>query len=141
WLNVHLKGGGKLGTKVAKVLIKENKQHQAFLACGTEAAKGAHAVSPEILICNMERQTEIEDYVTQTIDMDSEFIQLYKVEVSPEIENYARRLKDNNVRVNYCCTDSPEEVIKLFDYGVDFILVNEVGKIMKAMESKQINLE
>ena len=141
WLNVHLKGGRKLGKKVAKVLLKENRQHQAFLACGTEAAKGAHAVSPDILICNMERQTEIEDYVSQTIEKNSEFIQLYKVEVSPEIEDYTKRLKDSDVKINFCCTDSPEEVIKLFDYGVDFILVNEVGKIMKAMESLQIKTE
>jgi len=141
WLNVHLKGGRKLGKKVAKVLIKENRQHQAFLACGTEAAKGAQAVSTEIQICNMERQTEIEDYVTQTIDKDSEFIQLYKVEVSPEIENYTKRLKAKGVKINFCCTDSPEEVIKLFDYGVDFILVNEVGKIMKEMESLEMKME
>ena len=141
WLNVHLKGGKKLGKKVAKVLIKESMQHQAFLACGTEAAKGAHAVSPDILICNMERQPEIEDYITQTIDKNNEFIQLNKVEVNPEIENYTKRLKANNVKINYCCTDSPEDVIKLFDYGVDFILVNEVGKIMKTMKSLQIKSE
>ena len=141
WLNVHLKGGCKLGKKVAKVLIKENRQLQAFLACGTEAAKGAQAVSTDIQICNMERQTEIEDYVTQTIDKDSEFIQLYKVEVSPEIENYTKRLKAKGVKINFCCTDSPEEVIKLFDYGVDFILVNEVGKIMKEMESLEMKME
>lgn len=141
WLNVHLKGGRKLGKKVAKVLIKENRQHQAFLACGTEAAKGAHAVSTEIQICNMERQTEIEDYVTQTIDKDSEFIQLYKVEISLEIENYTKRLKAKGVKINFCCTDSPEEVIKLFDYGVDFVLVNEVGKMMQAIESSQLELK
>ena len=144
WLNVHLKGDRKLGTKVAEVLIKENKQHQAFLACGTEAAKGAHAVSPDILICNMERQTEIEDYIDQTIDKNNEFIQLKKVEVNPEIENYTKRLKANNVKVNYCCTDSPEEVIKLFDYGVDFVLVNDLGEIMKAVEPfnfSQLNME
>ena len=135
WLNVHLKGDRKLGKKVAEVLMKENRQHQAFLACGTKAAKGAHKVSRDILVCNMERQTEIEDYVTQTIDRNSKFIQLDKVEVNPNIVNYTKTLKANNVRINYCCTDSPDEVLKLFEYGVDFVLVNELGEIMKAMES------
>ncbi len=40
WLNVHLKGGRKLGKKVAKVLMKEHRQNQAFIACGTKASKG-----------------------------------------------------------------------------------------------------
>lgn len=141
WLNVHLKGGGKLGKKVAEVLIKENKQHQAFLACGTEAAKGAQEISADIFICNMERQSDTEDYVTQTINSSSKFIQLYKVEVSPEIAIYTKRLKDDNVKINYCCTDSLEEVQKLFEYGVDFVLVNEVGKMMEGMKSLQIKLK
>lgn len=144
WLNVHLKGGRKLGKKVAEVLIKENKQHQAFLACGTKAAKGAHKVSPDILICNMERQTETRDYVTQTIDGNSEFIQLYKVAVNPQIQVYIKTLKANNVKINYCCTDSQEEVLQLFEYGVDFILVNDLGEIMKAVEPlnfSQLNME
>ncbi len=141
WLNVHLKGGEKLGKKVAEVLVREHMQNQAFLACGTEAAKGAHRIDRNIQICNMERQADTEDYVNQTIDKNSEFIQLYKVEVSPGIEIYTKKLKAGNVKINYCCTDSPEEVQKLFEYGVDFVLVNEVGKMMEAVESMQINLK
>ena len=135
WLNVHLKGGRKLGKNVAKVLIKEDKQHQAFLACGTKAAKGAQKVSPDILVCNMERQTETKDYVTQTIDGNYKFIQLYKVPVSPQIKDFTESLKTKGVKINYCCTDSPEEVLLLFEYGVDFVLVNDLGEIMEAMES------
>jgi glycerophosphoryl diester phosphodiesterase len=133
WLNVHLKGDELLGKKVAKVIIKEKREHQAFLACGSEAAKGAKQVSPDILICNMERQTRTEDYVSLTIKSGSEFIQLYKVPVSPEIKHYTKTLKDNNIMVNYCCTDSPEEVKQLFEYGVDFVLVNELERILDAV--------
>ncbi len=74
WLNVHLKGGKKLGKKVSQVLVREHMQNQAFLACGSDAAKGAQMVNPDILICNMERQTDTEDYVTQTIEGESKFI-------------------------------------------------------------------
>lgn len=133
WLNVHLKGDEVLGKKVAKVIIKEKREHQAFLACGSEAAKGAKQVSPDILICNMERQTRTEDYVSLTIASGSEFIQLYKVPVSPEIKHYTKTLKANNTKINYCCTDSPEDVELLFEYGVDFILVNELDKILDAV--------
>lgn len=134
WLNVHLKGDEELGKKVAKVIIKEKRQRQAFLACGSEAAKGAKKVSPDILICNMERQTKTEDYISMTIENGSEFIQLYKVPVSPEIKNYTKPLKAKGVKINYCCTDSPEEIKTLFEYGVDFILVNELGNVSKAIE-------
>jgi len=134
WLNVHLKGGRELGKKVAEVLVKENRQHQAFLACGAEAARGAYEVSAELFICNMERQPNTEDYVKLTLDSDSEFIQLYKVPVTPEIKTFTKVLKADNVKINYCCTDSPEEVLQLFEYGVDFVLVNELGKIKQAVE-------
>ena len=134
WLNVHLKGGEELGKRVAEVIIKEKRQHQTFLACGSNAAKGAEKVSAELLICNMERQDRTEDYVSLTIESGSEFIQLYKVPVTSEIEYYTKTLKANNVKVNYCCTDSPEEVQQLFELGVDFILVNKLEMIMNAVE-------
>ena len=133
WLNVHLKGDEVLGKKVAKVIIKEKRDHQAFLACGSEAAKGAKQVSSDILICNMDRQEKTEDYVSLTIESSSKFIQLYKVPVSPEIKNYTKALKANNTKVNYCCTDSPEDVELLFEYGVDFVLVNELDRILDAV--------
>lgn len=134
WLNIHLKGDEELGRKVAKAIIKAKRQHQAFLACGSEAAKGANKVSSDMLICNMERQTKTEDYVSMTIESGSEFIQLYKVPVSPEIKNLTKPLKAKGVKINYCCTDSPEEVKQLFEYGVDFVLVNELEKVNKGIK-------
>lgn len=131
WLNVHLKGDEELGKRVAEVVMKKNRQHQAFLACGEKAANGALQVSDEILICNMERQGNTEDYVEQTIENGNQFIQLYKVPVNQEIKNHTKSLKANNVKINYCCTDDPKEIKALFEYGVDFILVNEPAKALK----------
>ncbi len=135
WLNVHLKGEEELGRRVAQVILKENRQHQAFLACGEKAANAAQKVSNEIMICNMERQTKTENYVAQTIKNRNEFIQLYKVPVNAEIINYIKPLKADNVKVNYCCTDDLEEINNLFEYGVDFVLVNKPGKVLKAVEA------
>lgn len=131
WLNVHLKGGEELGRKVAKEIVAAERVRQAFLACGAAAARGAREVNKEIMVCNMERQDRTEDYVNQTIKSSSQFIQLYKVPVNPEIEVYTTKLKQNDIKINYCCTDSPEEVEKLLEYGVDFVLVNKPQSILK----------
>lgn len=135
WLNVHLKGDELLGKKVAEVLLKEGKLNQAFIACGSSAAKGVRAVSQDIKICNMERQSSTDDYVAETIENGDAFIQLYKVPVSKAIKSYTKSLKSNDIKINYCCTDSPEDIVKLLGYGVDFVLVNEPDKIMETMES------
>ncbi len=135
WVNVHLKGGRKLGEKVALVLAEEGKTHQAFLACGKDAAAGAHSVDPGIMICNMDRQESTEKYVHLTLERKAEFIQLYNIKVEHKIMDATAKLKSSGIRINYCCTDNPEDLKKLFDYGVDFILVNEVAKMMKVADS------
>lgn len=135
WINVHLKGGAEMGEKVARVLVDEKKTNQAFLACEIEAAKAAKNVDPNILICNMDRQESMDEYVKLTLDLESDFIQLYKVEVNGKIKGFTSKLKAEEIAVNYCCTDSPEDLKKLFDYGVDFVLVNQVARIMNVADS------
>lgn len=139
WLNVHLKGDGKLGAAVAKILYEEARLEQAFLACGKEAAEGAKSVKKEIMICNMERQADNNDYVDLTIQLKSEFIQLYKTAVNSHIEDITAKLKQKGIKINYCCTDDEEEIGKLFGYGVDFILVNHTKAAMKTARSVGIN--
>ena len=57
-------------------------------------------------------------------------IQLLKP-INPEFEAYVAKLKNNGVRVNYYGTDAADELRALFAMGVDFPLVNELGKSMK----------
>ena len=135
WINVHLKGGAEMGTKVAQTLVDQMKENQAFIACGQEAAAAAKNYSSDILICNMDRQGNMDDYVNLTLELESDFIQLYRTDVNPKIKAYTSRLKQKNIKVNYCCTDSPEELAKLIEYGVDFVLVNEVERMMSVAES------
>jgi len=131
WLNVHLKGEEELGRKVAIEILEQNRAHQAFLACGSAAAAGARSVSTDIMICNMERQTKTDDYVDQTIAKKNQFIQLYKLPANKKIKSYTTRLKENGIKINYCCTDSPKEVKKLHKYGVDFVLVNKPESVLE----------
>jgi glycerophosphoryl diester phosphodiesterase len=125
WLNIHLKGAGEAPQMIAEILKEENRLHQAFLACGAEAAKQAHSVVSDIMICNMDRQESNFDYVNSTIEMNADFIQLLGA-ITPELAEYAKILKKNGIRINYYGTDSPDEIKMLFDFGIDFPLVNDI---------------
>jgi len=125
WLNVHLKGEGMLSVMVADKLAKEGRLHQAFLACSAGAAHIAREAVPGIMICNMDRRDSDLDYVMETIKMKADFIQ-FRQPVTPALAQYAKLLKENNILINFFGTDSPEEIRLLFQYGVDFPLVNDI---------------
>ena len=135
WLNIHIKGGKKLGAMVARVIVDESRVHQAFLACGTDAANGAKEVNRDIMICNMERQGDRNEYIDETIRQGSEFIQLLGKRTDQHIESEIAILKQHHIRINYCCTDSPADVKTLFDHGVDFILTDKLSEILEVAES------
>lgn len=125
WLNCHLKGGAELGAAAAKVIAKSGRLHQAFLAAKSEAAKAAREAVPEILLCNMERQSNVADYVRQTIAMKADFIQLLgKGEVDPAL---VAELHGAGIRVNYYSCVTPEVARKLVAAGVDFPLVDDLA--------------
>ena len=125
WLNIHIKGEGDIPGLVAEILKKENRLHQAFLACSSRGAAFARNVAPDILICNMDRKNSKWDYIAGTIDMKADFIQL-RGAITPEFSRYADVLKEKGIRVNFYGTDSPEEIKMSFDYGIDFPLVNDI---------------
>jgi glycerophosphoryl diester phosphodiesterase len=131
WLNVHLKGGAELGEKVARVILEENREHQTVIACGAEAARAAKNISTDILICNMERQGNREVYIDETIRQESQFIQLLGNRTGPNLDQEIARLKQHDIKVNYCCTDAVEEVESLFRSGVDFILTDKLSEMLE----------
>ncbi len=105
WLNVHIKGGEELGEKLARTIVDEKRVHQTFLACGSEAARGAKKISRDIMICNMERQNKRSEYIEETIRQKSQFIQLLGNRTGQQMDQEIARLKQHNIRVNYCCTN------------------------------------
>jgi glycerophosphoryl diester phosphodiesterase len=125
WINVHIKGEGDTPVMAARLLQKQNRLQQAFLACSAKAAEEAKKAVPGILICNMEREDSNWDYVNATIAMKADFIQL-RGEITPEYADFAKALKKNGIRINYYGTDSPETLKLLFSYGIDFPLVNDI---------------
>jgi len=131
WLNIHIKGGAELGEQVARLIMAENRLHQAVLACGAEAAQAAKTICPEILICNMERQEIREEYIGETIRQESRFIQLLKNRTGPNLEQEIAGLKQHDIKVNYCCTNDVGEVESLFKSGVDFILTDKLSEMLE----------
>ncbi len=135
WINIHIKGAGELPAMIARLVEAEGRLHQAFLACGSEAARVAKEAVPGIIICNMERQETAEEYVDSTISAHAGFIQLLGKADYKDFAGSVSLLKENGIKVNYFGTDSPEELKMLFDAGVDFPLVNDIVHTMQAVRS------
>jgi glycerophosphoryl diester phosphodiesterase len=137
WLNIHLKGDENLGRAVARQLKSSGRLHQGILAAGEEAALAAREIVPDILICNMNRQSGAWDYVESTLAMGAAFIQL-RGDIYPVFGEYVEELHQHSVKVNYFGTDKEEEIIMLFDLGVNFPLVNNIQQSMKYAEKAGI---
>ncbi len=137
WINIHLKGEAKLAAETARHVDDAKRLHQAVLACGSAAAKAAREVEPNIKICNMDRQLNNREYVNATIDQSAEFIQFLSLR-SPDADQI-KRLKQQKIRVNYCCTDDAEALQQLFSIGVDFILVDDLATMLQAAERQGID--
>jgi glycerophosphoryl diester phosphodiesterase len=125
WLNVHLKGDAQLGAQVAAVLARHDRLHQAFLAATKEQVVAAREQTPGVMICNMSRQNDTADYITDSIAMKADFIQLLG-KGKPFTADDLRRLTSANIRINYCCTDDPQLVAKLLQQGVNFVLTDNI---------------
>lgn len=131
WLNIHIKGGREVGREVAKLVMATDRAHQAVLAVEEEARLGAQEVYPDILICNMERQSGKWDYVEATIAMQADFIQLRGV-VSRDFPAYATKLHEAGVKINYFGTDDADQIQELWGMGIDFPLVNDIVMAISA---------
>ncbi|MCF2447021.1 glycerophosphodiester phosphodiesterase [Dyadobacter sp. CY345] len=141
WLNCHLKGDEAVGRAAADLLKKSGRLHQAFLTCSEKAAMGAKKQVPGILICNGENsyRRNTPKYVAETIRMKAEFIQLLRPESSEDRKPLIASLKANNVKINYFYAETAKELATLFDLGVDFVLVNNLGELLP--ETEKLGIE
>lgn len=141
WLNCHLKGGAEVGKASALLVQKLGRKDQCFLACVEDAAAGARAVVPDILICNTESRYRKDNaqYAAATIGMKAPFIQLVSAagtaeERQPSID----KLKANRVHINYFYAAKAEEAQGLWKAGIDFILVNDLPSFLPEMKKAGI---
>jgi len=132
WLNVHLKDSPEAGRRTALEIARQRRLHQAFLACDLSTKKIVQAAVPAMMVCNMERQTAVSDYVELTLSSQSHFIQFFKTPPA-EAVTFAPRLHRRSIRINYCCTDDPSLLAELLLNGVNFVLVNDPAAAMQAV--------
>lgn len=130
WLNIHLKDSPETGKEIAQKLLKAGRLHQAFLACDLKTKAAAQAVVPELLVCNMERQSELPEYVQQTIKSNANFIQFFRSSVE-SVKPTIVDLINHKILTNYCCSDDSPVLKELFSSGVNFVLVNNPAPAMK----------
>lgn len=131
WLNIHLKGNKKLGFKTAKLILVENRASQAVIACEKKAVRGVRMVNKELMICNMERLKSRGKYIAETIKKGYSFIQLKKSRDDENIKRDIQKLKEHNIIINYVQADSSDEVLKLLQNGIDFVLTDQLESMLK----------
>ena len=130
WINVHMKDDATAAVMVAKIIVEKNLTNQAFIACRRSGADAVRKAYPQVMICNMERQgDDISRYVRETIEQKCQFIQLLQRCTPEEMQ----QLKSAGVKVNFCCTQSPEQCRLLFEAGVDFVLVDSLELCLNAI--------
>jgi len=133
WLNVHIKGGADIGKAVAQLLVENKQFHQALVACKTEAAEAIRKFDGRVKICNMERLDNSDNYVNETISMKADFIQL-KERADEKLAELTAKLENNNIKINYYGTNSPDKLKMLYQNGVEFPLVDKLELMMNAAE-------
>jgi glycerophosphoryl diester phosphodiesterase len=133
WLNIHIKDNNEIGRAVADLIVEHKRTHQAVVACKPKTAAAIHEIDPRIQICNMERRDNSNRYVTETILMNADFIQL-KERADPFFPELIQNLKQRGIRINYYGTNSAEKLKQLFAAGVDFPLVDDVSGMMKVAD-------
>lgn len=128
WINVHCEGvASPVAAEIAKIIVDKKREHQAFLACGHNAAIEAKKVYPQIKICNMERWAgDNSEYIRNTIEWKCDFIQLNRLGTPEEM----KALKTAGVKIDFFWAKDRKHFQELLDAGVDFPLVDGCGKFL-----------
>ncbi len=129
WLNIHVKADSIDVSQIVETIVNNNKLHQSVLACKEDVALAAKEIDNRLRICNMDRAGSTAEYVNNTIAMNADFIQL-TTRADSVLSTIIPQLKQHQIKINYYGVDSREKLQKLFDAGVDFPLINDVGTFM-----------
>jgi glycerophosphoryl diester phosphodiesterase len=124
--NVHLKNAPGLAATVARVLKQQDRIGNCFLACSIQQAREARNVAAGIKICNMsDRRVTLARYVDATRDAGAAFLQVhYKADGA--LAEQVKRAKELGITTNYFFADVPEEIRRVADAGVNYILTNDL---------------
>jgi glycerophosphoryl diester phosphodiesterase len=134
WMNIHIKGEKEIAIKTARLLKKRDQLNNAILALDAAGAlEEIRKIDSRFIICCMDRKDSPQAYVNEAIRIDADFIQLTLREM-PFLDVIIPQLKNHNIKINFYFADEIELVNKLFDSGVNFVLVNDVKNIMSKLK-------
>jgi len=131
WLNIHIKGDSETAKRAAQIIVDKGRMHQAIFACKYEEADKIHHVNSTLILCNMERLNSTEEYVDSTIAKKYDFIQLLAVRADSNLSELVRKLKENNIMINYYVADTTDKFKSLLNDGIDFTLTNNLKEFIE----------
>lgn len=137
WMNIHIKEDRSTALAVAELLTKRRQIKNAVLAVDNNSALAVREYNSDIYICCIERGNSSKVYFENTLKIKADFIQLTEREF-PFIDQAVEYLKKHNLIINFYFADTPDKLKKLFNAGVDFVLVNNLSGIIE--DHKTYNL-
>lgn len=132
WINCHTRDDVAAAVEATKIIAKLGRLHQAFLACSHKAAEAARKTDSRIMICNMDDQTEEPGkYLLSSKEIRANFMQFWPYKY-PLTGNWVAAAKKEGIRINYFQSGEikPNDLKRLFDEGIQFILVNNIDEMM-----------
>ena len=135
WMNLHIKDEKETAINTAKVLKKRDQLSNAVLAVDGEAVDEIRRIDSKFKICCMDRNDSPKAYIEETIRINADFIQLTEREF-PLLGEIIPLLKSHNIKINFYFADEVEKAKHLFNSGVDFVLVNNVEKILPIVQNE-----
>ncbi len=135
WMNIHIKSDKVTAVKTAIMLKKRNQLSNAILAIDGDAANAVREIDSSFIICCMDRKDSPHAYIEETLRIKADFIQLTEREFSI-LDELIPILKKNNIKINFYYADDVEKAKYLFKSGVDFILVNDIAKVLSHVNIK-----
>lgn len=141
-VNVHLKNAPGVAKESAKTIVVMDRLDHCFLACTIEQAAEAKEIAPSIKICNMSRQGVPGTYVRQTIEQQSDYIQLHAGSWLGTLKENVDRLHEAGITVNYFGAQEEKLIRSLAAAGVDYILTDDLDlchRVLADLKKKQSN--
>jgi glycerophosphoryl diester phosphodiesterase len=132
--NVHLKNAAGLAATVAEIIKQEDRLDHCFLACSIEQAREAKKVVPTIKICNMSvRRGTLSAYVEATHEFGAEYLQVH-YKAQDHLAEELHRARELGIVANYFYADEPEEIRRVADAGVHYILTNDLDTCLAVLQ-------
>jgi glycerophosphoryl diester phosphodiesterase len=134
WMNIHIKDEKETAINTVKVLKNRNKLSNALLAVDGQVVDEIRMIDSTIKICCMDRKDSPKAYIEEAIKINANFIQLTEREF-PFLGEIIPVLKSHNIKINFYFTDEIIKAKHLFNSGVDFVLVNNIEKILPIVQN------